>query len=232
MQISYNLTSVPKIYATKTELFLAAINPEDPRMRKRGAFERGNIFDRLDDLGNFPFSYFYFSQFLHCSFSCPFSDAAAAPVVHNGPLLTRVPILDETLRPDHGMLKLDPTQAQAFYAALTQKLAVIQGPPGTGKTYLGLKIVKVLLDNKDHWSEGKPAPILVICYTNHALDQFLEGIMKFTRKIVRIGSQSKCEAMKQFGLREWKARSSAERLARNHWQWLCSVKDDLRHVQG
>lgn len=43
-------------------------------------------------------------------------------------------------------------------------------PPG--KTYVGLKIVRALLDNKA-W--GPKSPILVVCYTNHALDQFLEG---------------------------------------------------------
>jgi superfamily II DNA or RNA helicase len=71
--------------------------------------------------------------------------------------------------------------------ALTRKVAVIQGPPGTGKTFPGLKIVQVLLKNSQFWrpaqhqqSAGKPkakkpSPILVICYTNHALDQFLEG---------------------------------------------------------
>lgn len=52
---------------------------------------------------------------------------------------------------------------------LTCRLALIQGPPGTGKTYVGLKAVKVLLDNL-------PFKIVVACQTNHALDQFLEGL--------------------------------------------------------
>lgn len=43
-----------------------------------------------------------------------------------------------------------------------------------GKTYVGLKIAQALLSNQDLWKEDK-APMLVVCYTNHALDQFLEG---------------------------------------------------------
>ena len=109
---------------------------------------------------------------------------------------------------------LDPSQTEALYAALTRKLAIIQGPPGTGKTFLGLKIIQVLLANKQFWKTGvtrlgqrKPSPILVICYTNHALDQFLEGILKFTQRIVRIGGNSKCEALQPYALFQVKKRS-------------------------
>jgi len=41
---------------------------------------------------------------------------------------------------------------------------------------VGLKIVQALLTNKHVWqSTVQKSPILVVCYTNHALDQFLEG---------------------------------------------------------
>lgn len=130
----------------------------------------------------------------------------------------------DPFRPDPETLGLDPSQARALYAALTQKLVVIQGPPGTGKTYLGLRIVQALLHNKAYWvgvEKPRPAPILVICYTNHALDQFLEGIMHFTKDIVRVGGQSKCEAVQQFALREWKARAVAMKTRpANIMHWL------------
>ena len=139
--------------------------------------------------------------------------------------LSHVPILDNYHRPDADILGLDPSQAEALYAALTQKLVVIQGPPGTGKTFLGLKIVQVLLQNKAYWIRtalnSDPAPILVICLTNHALDQFLEGISKFTSQIARIGGQSKSEAMQRFALREWKMRAVTNRTRPGklmHWQ--------------
>lgn len=44
-------------------------------------------------------------------------------------------------------------------------------------------------------------PILIVCYTNHALDQFLEGMLKFTQKIVRVGGQSRSEVLKNYNLR-------------------------------
>ena len=89
--------------------------------------------------------------------------------------LKEVEILDASKRLETEELGLDGSQAAAFYAALTQKVTVIQGPPGTGKTYLGLRIVQTLLHNSQYWSPGlERSPILVICYTNHALDQFLE----------------------------------------------------------
>ena len=90
--------------------------------------------------------------------------------------LFRVRILDASKRPDPDDLGLDASQTAAFYAALTQQLTVIQGPPGTGKTFIGLRIVQTLLHNSRYWSSifiGK-SPILVVCYTNHALDQFLK----------------------------------------------------------
>jgi len=96
-------------------------------------------------------------------------------------------------------LDIDPSQLDAIRHALTHAVALIQGPPGTGKTWVGLKIVQALLDN----TRGlRHSPILVVCYTNHALDQFLEGIFKFCERMARIGSRSKSEIMKTRNLKE------------------------------
>ncbi|CAK6952727.1 NFX1-type zinc finger-containing protein 1 [Scomber scombrus] len=101
-------------------------------------------------------------------------------------------------------LGLDESQMKAFQLALTQELAIIQGPPGTGKTYVGLKIAQALLNNQGLWrSPFGNSPMLVVCYTNHALDQFLEGIHKFLPTgIVRVGGRSNSEVLKRFNLRE------------------------------
>ncbi|CAE7409418.1 ZNFX1 [Symbiodinium sp. CCMP2456] len=96
-------------------------------------------------------------------------------------------------------LDLDPSQLDAVQHALTNQMALIQGPPGTGKTFVGLKIVQAILDNTKLL---RHSPILVVCYTNHALDQFLEGIFKFCENIVRIGSRSKSEQMMRRNLKE------------------------------
>ncbi|KAI4599940.1 hypothetical protein KJ359_001676 [Pestalotiopsis sp. 9143b] len=56
------------------------------------------------------------------------------------------------------------------------------------KSYVGVQIVRVLLENKKAAALG---PILIICYTNHALDQFLKHLLDVgINKIIRIGGRS------------------------------------------
>jgi len=52
---------------------------------------------------------------------------------------------------------LDRGQCQALIAALTREFAQIQGPPGTGKSYLGVHLMRVLLD-----SMSESSPIIVV----------------------------------------------------------------------
>ena len=80
--------------------------------------------------------------------------------------------------PDAKVVGLNDSQYRAFQSAIRKEFAVIQGPPGTGKTYLGLKIAHVLLANRHLWKDhtGETNPILMLAFTNHALDQFLEGL--------------------------------------------------------
>ncbi|CAG9824164.1 unnamed protein product [Phaedon cochleariae] len=99
---------------------------------------------------------------------------------------------------------LNDAQSEAFRAALTKEFAIIQGPPGTGKTFLGLRIAHTLLRNKSVWYTK--TPILVICYTNHALDQFLEGLLPVTKEVVRVGGQSKNENLNSFNIRNKRRR--------------------------
>lgn len=116
--------------------------------------------------------------------------------------------------PNKEQLGLDEMQYRAFRAALTHEFAIIQGPPGTGKTFIGLKIMKTLINNLynkagisrsslDHLGSRKNLnkPILVVCYTNHALDQFMEGILTFTNRVVRIGGQTKSKIIEEFSLK-------------------------------
>uniref|UniRef100_A0A8D8YH08 NFX1-type zinc finger-containing protein 1 n=1 Tax=Cacopsylla melanoneura TaxID=428564 RepID=A0A8D8YH08_9HEMI len=110
-------------------------------------------------------------------------------------------VLNEFAWPSSDQLGLDKYQYEAYKAALTREFVIMQGPPGTGKTYLGLRIVETLLKNETI-IEQLGAPILLVCYTNHALDQFLEGILKFTNSIVRVGSQTKSEIIKPYELKE------------------------------
>ncbi|XP_027501643.1 NFX1-type zinc finger-containing protein 1 [Corapipo altera] len=120
------------------------------------------------------------------------------------PSLESVHILDPKQWLSMEALRLDESQMQALNLALTKELAIIQGPPGTGKTYVGLKIVQALLANESVWQRTfQKCPILIVCYTNHALDQFLEGIYSFQKSgIVRVGGRSSSEVLQQFTLKE------------------------------
>ena len=123
------------------------------------------------------------------------------------------------------------------YRCLEQFLPLlISVASATKVVYCLPQIANVLLDNKGKWDTGtellddnmderlllsERRPILVVCYTNHALDQFLEGIHKFHPKgIVRIGGRSKSEVMKACSLSELKHRMHKVRVD-------CHVEDEL-----
>ncbi len=101
---------------------------------------------------------------------------------------------------------LNKAQLKAVYMALSREASIIQGPPGTGKTFIGLKIVQAILQNRSVWDPQSNSPILVVCYTNHALDQFLSGIVKmklgrdYRPKVVRVGGRCKSEELKPYVL--------------------------------
>ncbi|KAG1185790.1 hypothetical protein G6F36_006673 [Rhizopus arrhizus] len=95
---------------------------------------------------------------------------------------------------------MDKTQLDALKTILSRNLSIIQGPPGSGKTFVGTYAMRVLLNNFNE-SLG---PIVCICQTNHALDQFLEHILTYNDKIVRVGGRSKSELLKQHTLYEHK----------------------------
>ncbi|XP_051872615.1 NFX1-type zinc finger-containing protein 1-like [Pristis pectinata] len=112
-------------------------------------------------------------------------------------------VLDFKMWPSKERLKFDESQMLALQTAITKELAIIQGPPGTGKTFLGLKVVEVLLANMDIWQSPSGSPILVVCYTNHALDQFLEGIYSFLKTgLIRVGGRSSSEILAKFSMTE------------------------------
>lgn len=98
---------------------------------------------------------------------------------------------------------LDNAQAKSLVVGLQQRLSLIQGPPGehchlylsfgnhltvsagTGKSFLGVLLAKAIHD-------ATPQTILVVCYTNHALDQFLGDLLEYdipAQSIVRLGGR-------------------------------------------
>ncbi|RDB20814.1 NFX1-type zinc finger-containing protein 1 [Hypsizygus marmoreus] len=83
-------------------------------------------------------------------------------------------------------IRLDRSQAASLISGLMQKVSLIQGPPGTGKSFIGTLIAKALHD-------FTTKTILVVCYTNHALDDILEGLLDIgipQDSMVRLGGKS------------------------------------------
>ncbi|POS78720.1 stage V sporulation protein K [Diaporthe helianthi] len=82
--------------------------------------------------------------------------------------------------------QLDSSQRHSLINALSRKVSVIQGPPGTGKSFIGALATHFFVQDTS-------CRILVITYTNHALDQFLEDLLGLgipEESMVRLGSKS------------------------------------------
>ena len=93
------------------------------------------------------------------------------------------------------LAQLDDVQRAAVDHALQHAVALIQGPPGTGKTKVGVLVARMLLTEAAA-SDGACKPMLVLCQTNHALDQFLEGVLDAgvaPECMLRIGGRCKSE---------------------------------------
>lgn len=145
------------------------------------------------------FSYEPILKYLQQAYSIPLSDelllwkegnvmsqisCQSVPVVE---ALKRNPKVDlQTLLETNSTIKLDSSQAASLYSGLTQKVALVQGPPGTGKSFLGALLAKAIYKFTEQ-------TILVVCYTNHALDDILTGLMDIgipQTSMVRLGGKS------------------------------------------
>ena len=94
----------------------------------------------------------------------------------------------ETLFPQ----TLNPSQVEAMENVFGSELALVQGPPGTGKTYIERCIIELIYRHTDE-------VILLEAYTNHALDQVLEGLLgNGITEIVRIGGRSKSKRLEPY----------------------------------
>ncbi|CAF2793462.1 unnamed protein product [Rotaria sp. Silwood2] len=125
-----------------------------------------------------------------------------------------VRLLEKDQWPTSEQLHLNPKQYEALILALTNKVAIIQGR--TGKTYLGVRITEMLLHNQSVWRRPgeQSTPILMICHTNHALDQFLELIvnrLNIHNGIVRVGSRCQNPKIQQFSLKNARQRARENR---------------------
>ncbi|KAF8243672.1 hypothetical protein K440DRAFT_636872 [Wilcoxina mikolae CBS 423.85] len=123
---------------------------------------------------------------------------------------------------------LDRGQCEGFIMSLMHELALVQGPPGTGKSYVGNKLVQVLLANRDSLKI-----IICVCYTNHALDQFLEKVPDSGEtQIVRLGYSSKSERIRAFQLSGGGTQAMATQIERKKLQELDRRRLAQAHVIG
>ncbi|KAF8624034.1 hypothetical protein AX17_007240 [Amanita inopinata Kibby_2008] len=121
-------------------------------------------------------------------------------------------------------IKLDQSQAHSFLAGLTQRVSLIQGPPGTGKSFIGALLAKAIHDHSKQ-------RILVVCYTNHALDQFLEDLMDIgipEGDIVRLGVKTTTRTA-PLALNQQK---SNYRFAKADWSMIDSLKSEIDALQN
>ncbi|RPD60417.1 hypothetical protein L226DRAFT_469457 [Lentinus tigrinus ALCF2SS1-7] len=105
---------------------------------------------------------------------------------------------------------LDPSQAEAVVDSLTREVSLIQGPPGTGKSYTAKEILRVLFSSKIR-------PIVLIAFTNHALDHMLTSVLDagITEKVVRLGTRSSDERISQYTLDKLEKLATAPSLDRS-----------------
>ena len=130
-------------------------------------------------------------------------DLSLALDVQDATNASRVPVLQLEAWPSVETLPLNSSQLEALKTAVTTEFSVIQGPPGTGKTYVGAKIVRCLLANREAWDPDGISPMLMVCYTNHALDKFLEKVLEFLPKqqIIRVGGRCKSQQLERCNLK-------------------------------
>ncbi|KAH7098449.1 P-loop containing nucleoside triphosphate hydrolase protein [Auriculariales sp. MPI-PUGE-AT-0066] len=120
-------------------------------------------------------------------------------------------------------IALDGAQSNSLLAALSQRVSLIQGPPGTGKSFVGALSAKVLF-------EQTSLKILVCCYTNHALDQFMEDLLDNNippSSMVRLGGKStartaqlllsKQQAVSKLSRQDWIGIDAARSNALGRW---------------
>ncbi|KAF8578762.1 P-loop containing nucleoside triphosphate hydrolase protein [Ramaria rubella] len=137
--------------------------------------------------------------------------------IRNDPYQDLQPLLKTTAtRP----IKLDKAQAASLLSSLTQRVSLIQGPPGTGKSFIAALLAKVLHDSGSQ-------RILVVCYTNHALDQFLEDLLDIgipQTSIVRLGGK----ATSRTASLALQHQAKISKLGRAQWQEITKLKQRSR----
>ncbi|KAI1989899.1 hypothetical protein LOZ53_003465 [Ophidiomyces ophidiicola] len=137
-------------------------------------------------------------------------------------------------------ISLNISQLNSLSSCLSHAVSLIQGPPGkafhlsnaesvklislgTGKSFIGALAAKALCENTKE-------TILVLCFTNHALDQFLEDLLSIgipAELMVRLGSKF-TDQTKQLCLSEQKRNTSKQ----FPWSVVCAKRGRLDYLKS
>lgn len=93
------------------------------------------------------------------------------------------------------------------------------------QSYTGIQILRVLIANKI-------GPILLIAFTNHALDNIIAQVLEknITRKVVRLGSRSNNETVGQYSLGEIMRKRPKERAGNKAYAEMKEAQEDLKKL--
>ena len=107
-----------------------------------------------------------------------------------------------------------------------------------------LNFFRINPSDKNKTESVPNAPILVVCYTNHALDQFLEGIAQFHREgLVRVGGRSSVKSLENYNLKKLRRDVDSTRFSKaTYWNlkskinfflnfWICFNSLNLLEVK-
>ncbi|KAH9007625.1 hypothetical protein EDB83DRAFT_2236280 [Lactarius deliciosus] len=126
--------------------------------------------------------------------------------------------------------ELDPSQVDAVIGTLTREISLIQGPPGTGKSFTGKEILRVLFTSKIR-------PIVLIAFTNHALDHMLSSVLdaKITTNVVRLGSRTTDERIEQYSLyklEQLSGRGDLDRPIRREYAAMKQAEEEMTRIMN
>ncbi|RYP33869.1 hypothetical protein DL768_011074 [Monosporascus sp. mg162] len=111
--------------------------------------------------------------------------------------------------------KLDKSQAACFANAMLSRLSIIQGPPG--KSFIGALLAKAIFCHSGE-------KILILTYKHHALDQFIEDLIKLgipRTQVVRLGSSQKANpSVRDLSLKDAASRAKLTREQCDILDWI------------
>ncbi|KAH9032058.1 AAA domain-containing protein [Lactarius pseudohatsudake] len=118
---------------------------------------------------------------------------------------------------------LDPSQVEAVIGTLTREVSLIQG-------FTAKEILRVLFTSKIR-------PIVLIAFTNHALDHMVTSVLdaKITTNIVRLGSRTTDERIEQYSLHKLEqllGRGDLDRPIRREYAAMKQVEEEMTRIMN